>query len=132
MDNHGSHTTIEFTTFCKEHFIIPIWFLPHTTHFAQPLDGEPFQCSKHLFRAKNNEVVMYGGIVIQKRDFFRMIGDIRSKAFTPRVIRFAFKSRGIWPLAPGLLLQPLQELMDKDAGELCIFSTPPPLSRGGN
>jgi hypothetical protein len=70
MDNHVFHATIEFTTFCNEHFIIPIWFLPHTTHFAQPLDGEPFQCLKHFFRAKNNEVVMYGGSVIQKRDFF--------------------------------------------------------------
>ena len=126
MDNHVFHATIEFTTFCNEHFIIPIWFLPHTAHFAQPLDGESFQCLKHFFRAKNNEVVMYGGSVIQKRDFFRIIGDIRSKAFTPRIIRSAFKSRGIWPLNPELLLQPLQELMDKDADELCIFSTPSP------
>lgn len=126
MDNHVSHATIEFTTFCNKHFIIPIWFLPHTTHFAQPLDGEPFQCLKHFFRAENNEVAMYGGSVVQKRDFFRIIGDIRSKSFTPRIIRSAFKSRGIWPLNPELLLQPLQELIDKDAGELCIFSTPSP------
>ncbi|KAJ5286423.1 hypothetical protein N7524_001729 [Penicillium chrysogenum] len=58
MDNHVSHATIEFTTFCNKHFIIPIWFLPHTTHFAQPLDGEPFQCLKHFFRAENNERVI--------------------------------------------------------------------------
>jgi hypothetical protein len=28
MDNHGSHTTIEFISFCKEKFIIPFYFLP--------------------------------------------------------------------------------------------------------
>ncbi|KAJ5849379.1 hypothetical protein N7534_008068 [Penicillium rubens] len=57
MDNHPSHTTIEFTTFCKEKFIIPIWFLPHTTHLCQPLDGQAFQCIKHYFRKANNEVL---------------------------------------------------------------------------
>ncbi|KAJ5616637.1 hypothetical protein N7537_001751, partial [Penicillium hordei] len=58
MDNHGSYTTIEFITFCEEHFIIPFYFLPHTTHLCQPLDGQAFQCLKHYFRKENSEVVM--------------------------------------------------------------------------
>lgn len=42
MDNHDSHPTIEFLMFCEEKFIIPFFFLPHTTHLCQPLDGEAF------------------------------------------------------------------------------------------
>ncbi|KAJ5244811.1 hypothetical protein N7489_004907 [Penicillium chrysogenum] len=56
MDNHGSHTTIVFISFCKEKFIIPFFFLPHTTHLCQPPDGEAFQCLKHYFRTANNEL----------------------------------------------------------------------------
>ncbi|KAJ5790239.1 uncharacterized protein N7518_007250 [Penicillium psychrosexuale] len=42
IDNHLSHTSLEFTTFCTDKFIILIWFLPHTTHLYQPLDGQAF------------------------------------------------------------------------------------------
>jgi hypothetical protein len=39
MDNNGSHTTIQFHDFCKQKFIIPFYFLPHTAHLCQPPDG---------------------------------------------------------------------------------------------
>ncbi|KAJ5383817.1 hypothetical protein N7517_001728 [Penicillium concentricum] len=59
MDNHRSHTTIEFTQFYTAENIIPAYFLPYTTYICQPLDGEAFQCLKHYFRTTNNEVVMH-------------------------------------------------------------------------
>mgnify|MGYP002718969261 FL=1 len=125
MDNHPSHTTIEFTTFCKEKFIIPIWFLPHTTHLCQPLDGQAFQCIKHYFRKANNEVVMWGGSAGQKRDFFRMIGEIRTQAFTQRTIRSSFSSRGIYPFNPEMILGPLRTQASED-DVLRIINTPSP------
>lgn len=73
MDNHGSHTTLEFTSFCKENFIIPFYFLPYTTHLCQPLDDQAFQCLKHYFRTVNNKAVMWGGSASKKRDVFRLI-----------------------------------------------------------
>ncbi|EKV16788.1 hypothetical protein PDIG_18900 [Penicillium digitatum PHI26] len=58
MDNHGSHLTFEFIDFCTQKNIIPHFFLPHTTHLCQPLDGPAFQSLKHHFRTMNNEIVM--------------------------------------------------------------------------
>lgn len=125
MDNHPSHTTLEFTTYCTEKNIIPIWFLPHTTHLCQPLDGQAFQCLKHYFRKANNEVVMWGGSASQKRDFFRMIGNIRRDAFTQRTIRSSFSSRGIYPLDPEMILGPLRAQIN-DTPVLSIINTPSP------
>lgn len=50
MDNHPSHTTLGFTTFCTEKNIIPIWLLPHTTHLCQSLHRQAFQSLKRYFR----------------------------------------------------------------------------------
>lgn len=129
MDNHGSHTTLEFTSFCKENFIIPFFFLPHTTHLCQPLDGKAFQCLKHYFRTANNEAIMWGGSASKKRDFFRLIHDIRVQTFTQRTIRSSFESRGIYPLNPEVILAPLrQKTLDLEAeeGVLQMFNTPSP------
>lgn len=62
--------TIEFITFFEEQFIIPLYFLPSTTHLCQPLDGQEFQCLKLYFRKENSEVVMWGGNVSKKTRFF--------------------------------------------------------------
>jgi hypothetical protein len=53
FDGHGSHLTFEFLDFYEEHLIIPISFLPHTSHFAQPLDQKPFLSLKQHFRKEN-------------------------------------------------------------------------------
>lgn len=64
--------------FCEEHFIISLYFLHHTTHLCQPLDGQKFQCLKLYLRKENSEVVMWGGSVSKKkRDFFRVIRGVR-------------------------------------------------------
>jgi hypothetical protein len=98
MDNHGSHCTIQFMEICNENFIIPCFFLPHISHIIQPLDGQPFQTFKHNFKKANTEEVMWGGSVATKRDFFRMIGDCRTRSMTQPIIKSAFRSRGIWPI----------------------------------
>lgn len=127
MDNHGSHATYEFIEFCTQHFIIPIWFLPHTTHICQPLDGPVFQSLKHYFRAANTEITMWGGSAEKKGDFFRMIYDVRKQAFTQRTIRSSFKSRGIWPFDPEVILAPLrQKSLDIEGPLLRMFNTPSP------
>ncbi|KAJ5789512.1 uncharacterized protein N7518_006523 [Penicillium psychrosexuale] len=38
-----------FIEFYNQHFIIPFFFLPHITHFYQPLDSQAFQILKHHF-----------------------------------------------------------------------------------
>ncbi|KAK9631694.1 hypothetical protein V6Z94_010194 [Aspergillus fumigatus] len=98
FDGHGSHLTIDFLQTCEDNGIIPFGFLPHTTHLCQPLDGKPFLSYKQHFRRINNEHAFWAGEPVGKSEFLRVIGPVREKAFNQRIIREAFKDRGIWPV----------------------------------
>ena len=98
FDGHGSHLTVEFLQLCEDNGVIPFGFLPHTTHLCQPLDGKPFLSYKQHFRRMNNELSYWAGEPVGKSEFLHMIGPVREKAFNQRIIREAFKDRGIWPV----------------------------------
>src|SRR5699024_4195841 len=53
VGGHGTHLTFEFLQSCGQHNILPFCFLPHTTHFAQLLDGKPFLTYKIYYRHRN-------------------------------------------------------------------------------
>ncbi|KAJ6110212.1 transposase [Penicillium sp. IBT 16267x] len=95
FDGHGAHLTLEFIQTCEENHIIPFAFLPHSTHLCQPLDGKPFLNYKQQFRMMNNDLAFWGGQPYGTSDFLAIIGPIRKKALTPRIIRESFKDRGI-------------------------------------
>jgi hypothetical protein len=107
MDNHESHCTIDFMTFCDEHFIIPCYFIPHASHLIQPLDGQPYQNFKQNFEEENTEEVVWGESVATKRDFFRMIGSIRARSMTRQINESAFRSRGLFPVNSQLIIKPI-------------------------
>jgi hypothetical protein len=98
FDGHGAHLTLEFLQRYEDNAIIPFAFLPHSTHLCQPLDGKPFLNYKQQFRMLNNELAFWGGQPYGKSDFLGIIGPIRKKVFTQRIIRESFKDRGIYPV----------------------------------
>ena len=53
LDNHGSHTTPKFRTFCEENDIIPLWMPPHCSHLLQSLDVGSFGPLKTAFSKQN-------------------------------------------------------------------------------
>ena len=57
IDNHGSHTTPEFSLLANENRIRPFPFIPHLTHCMQPLDVGVFQPYKHWHCKAIEEVV---------------------------------------------------------------------------
>ncbi|KAF7169957.1 hypothetical protein CNMCM5623_002481 [Aspergillus felis] len=122
FDGHGSHLTVEFLQICEDNGIIPFGFLPHTTHLCQPLDGKLFSSYKQHFRRMNNELSYRSGEPVGKSEFLRMIGPVREKAFNQRVIREAFKDRGIWPvnskIADDLAVQLWEQIPDSYAPDL--------------
>jgi hypothetical protein len=46
----------------------------------------------------NNELAFWGGQPYGKSDFLAIIGPIRKKAFSQRIIRDSFRERGIYPV----------------------------------
>jgi hypothetical protein len=125
FDGHGSHLTFEFLHFCAENNIIPFGFMPHSTHLCQPLDGKPFLNYKQQFRLANNELSFWGGKPYGKAEFLQIIGPIREKALTKRIIRESFKDRGIWPVDGRHIIEQL-------TNQLVIPDIAVPELRGGS
>ncbi|KEQ90523.1 hypothetical protein AUEXF2481DRAFT_55663, partial [Aureobasidium subglaciale EXF-2481] len=50
LDGHGSHTTIEFLWFCKQHKIFLLFLPAHSSHVLQPLDLGVFSPLKSRYR----------------------------------------------------------------------------------
>jgi hypothetical protein len=69
---------------------------------------------------------MWGGSASKKRDFFRIIEGVRKQALTSRTIRSSFKSRGIYPLDPEVILSPLRQRDLDTEGEIIRIFTPSP------
>jgi hypothetical protein len=113
---------------CEDNGIIPFAFLPHITHLCQPLDGKPFLSYKQHFRCVNNELTYWAGEPAGKSEFLRMIRPVREKAFNQRIIREAFKDRGIWPvnskIADDLTIQAWERIPDIHAPDLDKNTTP--------
>jgi hypothetical protein len=101
--------TYEFLHFCEQKQIIPICFIPHTTHWAQPLDQKPFLVLKSYFRKENTEEAWLGNSTADKADFFRIIAKVRDQALTSRTIRHAFRDTGLYPYSPEKVIEPLRK-----------------------
>jgi hypothetical protein len=64
FDGHGSHLMYEFVAYCHDNKITPFCFLPKTTHFIQPLDGQAFQSYKFHYKTNNNRIAQWGGCML--------------------------------------------------------------------
>jgi hypothetical protein len=124
FDGHGSHLTVDFLQTCEDNDIIPFGFLPHTTHLCQPLDGKPFLSYKQHFQRINNEHAFWAGEPVGKAEFLRIIEPVRRKAFNQRIIREAFKDRGIFPV-DSKIAEELGKHVWEEIPELYGFENPP-------
>ncbi|KAJ5240457.1 uncharacterized protein N7469_002048 [Penicillium citrinum] len=107
LGGHGSHLTIDFLTTCDENNIIPFALPSHTSNYLQPLDQQVFHAYKHHFRKLNTEITSYGGPIELKVDLLRELPIIRDRTFKRRTIRDSFKSTGIYPFNPSLIVDPI-------------------------
>jgi hypothetical protein len=106
LDGHGSHLTKRFIDYCDENRILLCLYPPHSTHTLQPLD---VCCFRPLSVAYSQELSEFlftsqGLTAITKRDFFRLFNKAWQTTFTPKLIASAFKSTGIEPLDPSVIL----------------------------
>ena len=72
---------------------------PHTSHWGQPLDQNPFLAFKDAFNesmCKFNTRV--GGRFIQKSEFFSVFTVAWEKAMTSKNIKAGYRKTGIWPV----------------------------------
>ena len=104
IDGHGSHITTEFILFCWDHKILPVCLSPHTSHILQPLDVSCFGPLKHYHSQAVMDSAQTGTINYDKVEFLENFPAIRRRAFNSNNILSAFRSTGLVPFNPDIVL----------------------------
>ena len=107
LDGHGSHVTPEFDLFCKDHCIITLCILPHSSHLLQPLDISCFAGIKRSYGRQIEDLMRVGVSYIDKSDFLPAYLIARTEALTPTTIRSGFVAAGLVPYDPERVLSKL-------------------------
>jgi hypothetical protein len=119
LDGHGSHLTFEFLEYGEAHRILVSVFPPHSTHTLQPLDvvcfsplsgAYTYQLTRHLHRTQ-------GLVPLKKGDFFLLFQDAWSFSMTQKLALKSFKSTGIWPKDPDVILKRFDDKEQEEAAE---------------
>ncbi|OAQ57491.1 DDE superfamily endonuclease [Pochonia chlamydosporia 170] len=107
LDGHESHHSTEFELFCKDHKIITLCMLSHSSHILQPLDVGCFGPLKKAY-GKEIEGLMRAHIThITKANFFPAFFTAFKAAMTRENIQGAFRGAGLIPFNPKSVLSRL-------------------------
>ena len=118
MDSHYSHVfNYGYMSMMYERNIKCFPIEPHTSHWGQPLDKNPFSGFKDAFsEAMHKFNRATGARGITKSEFFQVFNVAWEKAVTPANIKAGFKRTGIWPInrqaIPGYVLEPGMKLSE--------------------
>jgi hypothetical protein len=97
---------MKFINFCDANKILLATYPPHSTHSLQPLDVSIF---RPLSIAYGQELEAFlhdsqGLSHISKRDFFKLFWPSWNRALSAKNIESAWKSVGLWPWDPEIVL----------------------------
>ncbi len=111
LDNHGSHTTPQFRTFCKDNSIILLWMPPHSSHMLQPMDVGCFGPLKTAFSKQNQDLVRSHVFHITKEDFIATFHRAFLASFTQANVQAGFRGSGLHPFDPEAVLSHLDPVL---------------------
>ena len=82
LDGHDSHVTLDFILHCREHKIILLRLVPHTSHLCQPLDVSLFSPLKSTLSAELDPQFQTEVSRIKKSEWLNAFAKARDDAFT--------------------------------------------------
>ena len=105
MDSHYSHVfNYGYMEMMYSRNVKVMSFEPHSSHWGQPLDKNPFSAFKCEF---NNQIRKFnrsvGGRSLRKDEFFSVFNVAWERAMTKQNILAGFKRTGIWPVDRGAI-----------------------------
>ena len=109
IDGSGSHSTIPFLELATVNNIVLFRLPAHSTHLTQPLDVGVFQPYKHYHGEAVDNAVRMGDTEFGKLEFLASFQEFRTKTFKPSTIRHAFRTTGIVPFNPDIVLDIIRE-----------------------
>lgn len=109
LDEHGSHTDIEFMWLCKQNKIAAIYLPAHTSHVLQPLDLAPFSIIKSSYRHQIQALsTLDDAAPVKKERFISLHYQSRMDGLSERVIRAGWRAAGLCPYNPDQVLRSSQ------------------------
>ena len=105
LDGHSSHYTLELVKAAAEKDVIIFCLPPHTTADSQPFDTSCFGPLKtYWFETCCQYLFDNPGRIITKFQFSSLFAQAWSKGMTINNIVYGFRSAGIYPFAPNVIL----------------------------
>jgi len=112
LDNHDSHTTSEFRTFCEDKNIVLLWMPPHSSHLLQPLDVGCFGPLKTAFSKQNQNLIRNHVFHVTKVDFLSSFHTAFLASFTRENVKAGFRGSGLYPFNPEAVLSQLDPVLE--------------------
>ena len=119
--------TIPFHNLATEKNIVLSCLPPHSTPLTQPLDFGVFQPFKHYHTDAIDKAVRLGDEKFVKLEFLAAFQSFRNQTFKPTTIRHVFKSTGLVPVDPDVVLDKIREKQAQRAETALRTPSPPPL-----
>jgi hypothetical protein len=100
LDGHESHVNAEFSNYCKEKDIIPLYLPPHSSHLTQPLDVGIFGPLKRAYSDQISRLIWRQITHITKDEFFPAFKAAFNAVFTEQNVKGGFRGSGLVPWDP--------------------------------
>ena len=104
LDSQGSHVSPEFVEYAEQHNIVPLCFPSRSAHHLQPLDVGLFPPLANAYKRRLRETSIYGAVNVTKVQFLEILYGARLEAFTPANIAGAWRSAGLIPYDPTVVI----------------------------
>ena len=127
IDGFGSHATIPFFELATANNIILFRLPAHSTHLTQPLDVGVFQPYKHYHTEAVDHAVRMGDREFGKLEFLAAYQTFRNQTFKSSTIRHAFRTTGIVPFNPNMVLDIIRRKITASAHQLRTSGPQPQL-----
>ena len=105
LDGHGSHITLDFIKHCRDHKIILLRLVPHTSHLCQPLDVGLFGPLKTALSAKLDPLLQTEVSRIRKSEWLAAFAEAREDTFSESNVLGGWRGAGLLPFNPDEVLR---------------------------
>ena len=103
LDGHGSHMSLEFLLYAKDHHIIVLGYPPHCTHILQGLNVVVFSPLKHAYSLHATRFYERTHNEVDKAEFLTTLGMAVDNAMTEANILLAWRKTGLHPVDPSVI-----------------------------
>ena len=101
--------TLPFHNLATKNKIVLFYLPTHSTHLTQPLNIGVFQYFKHYHTDVIDNAVWLSDEKFGKLEFLAAFQSFCNQTFKPTTIRHAFKSTGLVPFNPDIVLDKIRE-----------------------